>query len=47
MTTPNDAVDRRVTEAPRGRDDARFLVRSRATVRARGEVAAQADGRAG
>ncbi|WP_459249540.1 hypothetical protein [Streptomyces youssoufiensis] len=47
MTTPNDAVDRRVTGAPRGRDDARFLVRSRVTVRAPGEVAARAGGRAG
>ncbi|MBC3981816.1 hypothetical protein H8N01_04350 [Streptomyces sp. AC536] len=47
MTTPNDAAGRRVPEAPRGRDDARYLVRSRATVRASDEVAARADGRAG
>ncbi|QKW51914.1 hypothetical protein [Streptomyces buecherae] len=47
MTTPNDAAGRRASEAPRGRDDARFLVRSRATVRARGEVAARPGGRAG
>ncbi|MFF5716403.1 hypothetical protein [Streptomyces buecherae] len=47
MATPKGAVGRRATEAPRGRDAARFLARSQATARAPGEVAARAGGRAG
>ncbi|MEU3958904.1 hypothetical protein AB0F42_03590 [Streptomyces buecherae] len=47
MTTPNDAVGRRVTEDPRDRDGGRFLGRSQPTVRALGAGAAWAGGRAG
>ncbi|WEV25880.1 hypothetical protein OYE22_12255 [Streptomyces sp. 71268] len=43
-TTPDGAASQRVTEAPRDRGDACFPARSRARMRARGEVADRAGG---